>query len=402
MKNKTIWIINQTAGKIDSGWGERHYFMSQYWQQKGYRILIFSGSYNHLFINQPENCTQRFNKEKINDNLSFCWVKIPKYDGGSVFKLWSMMVFAWKMCFYKSSDKPDVILVSSMPIFSILSGIWLKKKYKAKRLLFEIRDLWPLTPMYLSGFSKWHPMIVFMKWVEKVGYLKSDAIVSVLPNANKYIDPISKDKTKFNYIPNGIDKSLIKNESLTEKFTTQLPKDKFVIGYAGTMGMANALEYLVEASIQLKENNSIHFVLVGDGYLKSELQEKTKGNKNITFCSKINKNQVQSLLEFFDVCFIGRNNTPLFDFGVSSNKYFDYMLASKPVLESSNMINSPAQLANCGLTVSPENGEAIVEGIIKLYELPGNELKNLGKKGFQYVSKYHNFDYLSSKYENLF
>lgn len=404
MSNKVIWVLNQTAGKPDSGWGERHYNFSKYWIKKGYAVKIISGSYNHLFTNQPKTSNKTFTLEKVEDGITFCWVKIPKYDGGSVFKLWSMIVFAFKIIFLKSSliEKPTIIIVSSMPIFQILSGIYLKRKFKAKKLFFEIRDLWPLTPMYLSGFSKYHPMILIMKWIEKRGYKKSDKIISLLPNAHSYINNISGNPSKFHWISNGIDTNLLKNKQLPESILKIIPTNKFIVGYTGTMGMANALEYLIKASLELEKNKNIHFVLVGDGYLKAKLIDLTSNSTNITFIKKIDKNQIQNMLTLFDICFIGRNDTKLFDYGVASNKYFDYMLASKPILESSNTIKSPAELAECGLLVNPESSKAIVEGIIKLKSMEPLKLSELGEKGYRYVKKYHNFDYLSEQYLKLF
>lgn len=394
-----------TSGKPDSGWGERHYYFSKYWVKKGYDVKIISGSYNHLFKNQPEiNPNKRFTLEKVEDGITFCWVKIPKYDGGSIYKLWSMIHFAWttRKLNKELLGKPDYILVSSMPIFPIVTGWYLKRKLKAKKLFFEIRDLWPLTPMYLKGYSKWHPMVLVMAWVEKFGYKKADAIVSLLPNAYKYIDSISGDSSKFFWIPNGIDETLLEQESLTDAITDRIPKNKFVIGYTGTMGMANALEYLIESAVELKNNDEIHFVLVGDGYLKDELQSKVEENNNVTFIEKINKNQVQAMLQHFSVCFVGRNNTPLFDYGVSSNKFFDYMLAKKPVISSSNKIKDPVELSGCGFVVDPENSSAISEAILNLKQLSDKERDSLGLKGFQFVKKYHNYDYLSDKYIELF
>ena len=295
-----------------------------------------------------------------------------------------MIVFAFKILSLSPTllGQPSVILVSSMPIFPILSGWYLKKKLNVKKLFFEIRDLWPLTPMYLNGYSKWHPMIVVMRWIERLGYRKSDAIVSLLPNAYKYIDPISKDPSKFHWIPNGIDASLLKSESLSTECMKLLPKGKFVIGYTGTMGMANALEYFIEAAMLLKENTALHFVLVGDGYLKEGLQQKVSSQSNVTFIGKINKNQVQDMLANFDVCFVGRNDTPLFSYGVSSNKFFDYMLAKKPVLSSSNKIKDPVELSGGGYVVKPESPEAIRDAIIHLYEMPIEERDELGTKGY--------------------
>ena len=277
MSNKTIWVLNMTAGKPDSGWGERHYYFSKFWVKKGYNIKIVSGSYNHLFHNQPTIENKKFTLEEVETGITFCWVKIPNYDAGSIYKLWSMIVFAIKILSLSSKElgNPSYILVSSMPIFPILSGWYLKKKFKAKKLFFEIRDLWPLTPMYLNGYSKWHPMIIIMRWIERFGYKKADAIISLLPNAHIYINPISKDNSKFKWIPNGIDKDLLVDEKLQEMIINQIPKNKFIIGYTGTMGMANALEHLINASILLKDNTSIHFVLVGDGYLKRKTTKRS-------------------------------------------------------------------------------------------------------------------------------
>ena len=404
MAKKTIWVLNQTAGKPTSGWGERHYYFSKKWIKKGYNVVIVSGSYNHLFHTQPTTEDKIFTFEKIEDGLTFCWVKIPEYKGESIYKLWSMMVFAFRILKLtpKLIGTPHAIIVSSMPIFPILSGWYLKRKYKANKLLFEIRDLWPLTPMYLKGYSKWHPMVILMRWIEKFGYRKADAIVSLLPNAASYINPISGDPSKFNWIPNGIDASMLEIEKVPKEKLEQIPKNKFIIGYAGTMGMANALEYFAEASTLLKRNQNIHFVLIGDGYLKKELQLITANQSNITFISKVTKNQVQGILSTFDVCFIGRNNTPLFDYGVSSNKYFDYMLAKKPVLVSSNLIKDPVELSGCGITVRAENSLAIAEGIEKLYNLSTEDLHKLGGLGYEYVKKYHNFEHLSTQYLKLF
>lgn len=405
MNQKIIWVLNMTSGKPDSGWGERHYYFSKYWVKKGYEVKIISGSYNHLFKNQPTiNPNHKFTLEKVEDGITFCWVKIPEYDGGSIYKLWSMIRFAIRTRKLSTEllGKPDHILVSSMPLFPIITGVYLKRKLKAKKLFFEIRDLWPLTPMYLKGYSKWHPMVLIMAWVEKFGYKKADAIVSLLPNANKYIDKISKDPLKYFWIPNGIDESLLINEDLFVEDQNLIPKDKFIIGYTGTMGMANALEYLIDCSILLKENKEIHFVFVGDGYLKEELQNKVAKNNNVTFIGKINKNQVQNMLKNFSVCFVGRNNTPLFDYGVSSNKFFDYMLAKKPVISSSNKIKDPVELSGCGFVVEPENAEAIQKAILKLQRMSIKEREDIATKGYDYVTKYHNFDYLSNLYVNLF
>lgn len=401
--SKTIWIINQTAGNLDSGWGERHYFLSKYWVKKGYKVKIISGSYNHLFINQPKTLNKWFTKETIENNIEFCWVKVPVYKNTGFKKIISNFVYTFRLFFLttKILEKPDVILVSSMPIFPILNGVFFKKKFKAKKLIFEIRDLWPLTPMYLKGYSKRHPFIIFLSFFEKYAYNKSDEIVSVLPNTSTYINSLIKVNKKVHYIPNGIDENLLKNEKLDKEVLNLIPKDKFIIGYAGTIGLANAMEFFVEASISIK-NSSIHFIIVGDGYLKESLQKKVIKSTNITFIEKINKAKVQHLISFFDVCYISRYKSKLYHYGVSYNKYFDYMLAKKPILESSEFIRDQVELSGCGIIVKPESTKEIIEGITKLYEMSSAERTILGEKGYDFMKKYHNFYFLSNLYEKIF
>ncbi len=365
--------------------------------------MICSASYSHMFKNQPQTDGSRFTIEKLEDNITYCWVRIPEYKGdGTVTKLWAGIIFSFNLLLLKKDflPKPDYIIVSSPPIFTGVSGWFLKRKFKALKFIFEVRDLWPLTPMLLKGYSKWHPVILGLGWFEKFAYRKADKIVSLLPNAFKYIDQVSKKPEKFNWIPNGIDQNLIHDELLPKEIYDLIPQDSFIIAYTGTMGMANALEYFMD-STHLIKNVRVKILMIGDGYLKPELIEKSN-KKNTIFIPKISKSQVQTILKSVEVCFIGRNNTPLFDYGVSSNKYFDYMLNSKPILASTRKINDPVEQSGCGIIVEPDNAQAIADGIEKLFNMAQDEREKLGKKGYDFVKKYHNFDYLSDLYIEVF
>ena len=401
MDGKTIWVINQFAGTPESGWGERHYYFSQYWKKAGYNVKVISGGYNHMFKKTVE-VSGLYKYENYND-IDFYWVNTPKYNPRSMKRFYSMFVFMIKVLFLpiKVLGKPNYIIVSSMPIFPILSGVILKRKHKAK-LFFEIRDIWPLSLQLLGNKSANHPAVKFIGWFEKFGYRKSDAVVSLLPNAREHFEFIAKKEVNFKYIPNGIDEEQLENEQLPIDITSKIPKDKFIIGYAGTIGLANALEFLIDASIDLVSNTKLFFIIVGDGYLKEQLVEKTKDNQNILFLPKIKKNQVQHLLTYYDVCFVGRNDTPLFKHGVSANKYFDYMLAKKPILDSNNYIKDPVELSNCGIIVKPDSADSIVQGIIQFYKMTKEERNQMGEKGYDFVKKHHNIKYLSEKYIKLF
>ena len=400
-EKKTIWVINQFAGNPSSGWGERHFYFAKYWKQLGYDVKIITGSYNHMFNHLPE--VKGLYLQEEYDGIDFIWVKTPKYHPQSVKRFLSMLVFAWNVLKLplKITGKPDTIIVSSMPIFPIWSGIKLKRKFGSK-LIFEIRDIWPLTLQLLGGYSNNHPAVRFISWFEKVGYRKSDVVVSLLPNAQSHFEEIAKRPVNFKYIPNGIDENQLIAEALPEDFTKNIPKNKFVIGYAGTLGLANALEYFIDAAYLLKDDPRFFFVIVGDGYLREELKNKSESWGNVLFFPKIRKNQVQALLLNFNACFVGRNDTPLFKHGVSANKYFDYMLAGKPILDSNNYIKDPVELSGCGIIVTPDSAQAIKDGLIKLYELTDEERNEMGEKGKKYVKEFHSIENLAKQYADLF
>jgi glycosyltransferase involved in cell wall biosynthesis len=400
-ENKTIWVLNYFAGTPLSGWGERHFYFAKYWKKKGYKVIIFSSSFNHMFSNIP-TVKKKFTRE-IYEGIEFVWVKTPVYNPKSIMRFWSQMVFAWRVRNLSSSvfGIPDTIIVSSMPIFSIWSGVLLKKIYNSK-LLFEIRDIWPLTLQLLGNKSAKHPAVKFIGWFEKMGYRNSDVIVSLLPNAENHFTEVAGKKIKFSYIPNGIDGSQLKNDNISDDLKSKLPKDKFIIGYAGTIGLANALEYLIDAAEIYRNDDRFHFVIVGDGYLKQRLFNKSKNWGNVSFFDKIKKNKVQNLLKYFDVCFVGRNDTPLFKHGVSANKYFDYMFAGKPILDSNNYIKDPVELSGCGIIVKPDSAQAIANGIELFYNMTAENRHKIGQLGQKYVLENHNIEFLANKYSKLF
>lgn len=314
-----------------------------------------------------------------------------------------MFVFTLRTLFVPIDKlgKPDVIIVSSMPIFPVISALYYKFRYGSK-FIFEIRDLWPLSLIHLFNISQSNPAVKLIGWFERLGYKKADSIVSVLPSSDTYINSISGDPSKFNWIPNGLDENCVIEEMPPAEVLDLIPKDKFIIGYTGTFGMANALSYLIEAAALVQGESKIHFVLVGDGYLKNELEISAKNLPNVTFIPKVGKSQVKAIIEKFNICYIGWCDSPLYLHGVSANKYSDYMLCSKPILDSNNLIKDPVEQSGCGIIVKPESAEAVANGIMELFNMPTETLQEMGSRGYEYVKRNNDMKYLALKYEKLF
>ncbi len=399
---KNIWIINEYAGSPYHGMEFRHYYLSKELIKLGYHVTIISSTYSHLFKKFPSD-NKWFNFEWI-DGIQYVWIKVPRYSAsqsvGRVLK-WFWSTLSLFFLPIRKMTKPDYIIVSPMQTMPVLPTYFLSKKFTAK-WIFEVKDIWPLSVIQLGNYSPKHPFIRLLKYFERFALLKTDAVVSVLNNYQEYLNE-QQISRKFYYIPNGVDiNSTNQFSELDENIKQKIPVDKFIIGYAGTIGKANALGYLIEAARLLNEKKEIMFIIIGDGDQKIFLEERSKDLNNVLFLESIPKKKIHFLLKMFNVCYIGLENLNLFRYGISPNKLFDYMFAAKPILMAISTKNSIIEQANCGIFIDNPNPKNISNSILKLYQMDKKELEQMGKNGKNFVLKNHTFSVLAQKYSELF
>lgn len=392
--NKNIWIINEYAGSPYHGMEFRHYYLGKELTKLGHHVTVVSSAYSHLFKNLPKE------KNETIDGVEYLWLKTLNYGNSHNKKrVIKWFIFMMKIFFLPFMlKKPDVIVVSPMAPFPILPAWVLSKVYGAK-LIYEVKDIWPLSLVELGGFGLNHPFIRVMSWFEKFALTKSDTIVSNLQNYGEHIKELGIQRD-FSWISNGVDLDELQQiEPLSEEILKQIPKDKFIVGYTGTVGVANALNSFLD-SIKYVSNENIAFVLIGDGQEKENLAQKYI-HTNIIFINAISKKQVQSALQLFDICFLGWKNEELYKYGTSANKIFDYMYSGKPILNAFSGGKNILDMVNCGLSVEAENPKAIADGIIKLYEMNKEERVKMGQNGKEYVLEHFTYKELAKKFNTM-
>lgn len=395
---KTFWLINQYASTPETGMGGRHYYMAKELANQGHIVYLIAASYTHLLRKLPEVWSPFTIKREAGFNV--IWVKMPVYQHAhDKLRVRNWFLFAWKLLGLGKviPDDPDVIIYSSPSLIGYLSAERLSKKYSA-RFIFEVRDIWPLTLVEVGGKSPNHPFIRFLQWIEDRAYQKADRVLSNLPNSFEHMVSRGMELSKFHWIPNGYDFETGHCRELSEKLKSVLA-GKFVVGYAGTIGKANALDYLIKAAQILEdEYPEIAIVLVGDGRNKHYLMETALANKNIFFFDAVDKSCVQNVISIFDVCYIGLTSDPLFKFGVSPNKLFDYFGAKKPIIYAIDSGEyKPVTDANAGLTITPEDSQVILESILKLKLMSKEERRKLGWNGYFYARENHDYSKLTKK-----
>lgn len=404
-----ILYINHYAGAPQYGMEFRPYYMAKEWHKIGHKVLIAAASYSHLRFKQPE-CKK--NSCETIDNVDYQWYKTPQYSSNGILRVKNIFCFLYRL--YGDSTRlvkefaPDVVIASSTYPFDIWPARRIAKKNKAK-LVYEIHDLWPLSPIELGGMSPKHPFIRLCQRAENDCYKYSDAVVSILPNVHAHVIAHGLDIKKLHIVPNGIveeewnetNAEELSDEAIVSFFKTQKDVGNIVVGYTGAHGRPNALEYLLEAA-KLLIDEPIVFALFGNGLEKTNLIQLAKklNIKNVFFFNAVNKKQMFSLLKNIDIAYISLRSQPLFRFGVSPNKLMDYMASGAPIVSAIRSANDLVTEVGCGITVAPADPAEIANGIIRLANLTPEERRAMGERGRKYILKNQTYPILAKKFLN--
>ncbi len=410
--SKKIWFVHHYAGAPSLGMSYRAYYLTREFNKLGHKACIVSANFHHLIRQKLSSSKPKVSYQEI-DHVPYFLINAPTYTHNNIKRIINMLMFTHNLRaefkkIIQSAGKPDVIICASPHPFTYLATQYIATHCSAKHI-FDVQDLWPESIAQLLNVSKYHPLMALFKWIEKKAYRNSDAIVGVMENAYAYLSQYNVELSKFHYIPNGVDQNLnIENTLLPENLSTHITllkkNRRFILAYVGAHGTPNALDQLIEAAaaLQLKNNGTVHVVLVGSGTEKSRLQKKAATLENVSFWDPICKNAVSTLLSQIDACFIGWQDKPLYQFGVCANKIFDYMLAAKPIIHAVNTDFDPIQNALCGIICPPNKPLVLADQIESLANTNKDVLIEMGNRGKDYVIQHHLYSTLADQYSALF
>ncbi len=396
-----ILLINHYAGNPELGMEFRPYYLAREWVRAGNKVRIIGGSFSHLRKQQPTA------DEETVEGIEYRWIPLKPYKGNGLGRIKSIFDFVRKLWFgyqkYLGDFNPDVVIASSTYPLDIYPAHKIAKHFGAK-LVYEVHDLWPLSPMELGGYSKNHPFIRVMQAAEDYCYKHSDKVVSLLPNAWEHMVERGMQPSKFVYIPNGYvaeewDKPAEAPAEITELIRKQKESGMFVVMYAGGHAISNALDFFLDAMKSLKDSN-VTAVLIGNGQEKANLQRiaAEEGVENVIFCTPVPKKCIPGVLALADCLYIGWRKNSLYRFGICPNKLLDYMMSGKPIIHSVEAPNDWVKDGNCGLSVEAENAEALSKALNEMSGKSVDELRQLGNNGRTFCRATFNYKDLADKF----
>lgn len=396
----TIWYISKYvvppyAAKV----GARGFFLLREFVRKGHRAILITSDANHLasppVLAGPRLC------ETV-DGVDVHWLRTLKYKhAGSWKRILGWFHFEWHLfCMPKAHlPRPDVVIVSSLSPLTILNGLILRQRFGC-RLVFEVRDIWPMTLTEVGKVHSWHPFVLLLGWIERFGYKRADLIVGTMPNLAEHVRDVLGTERNVVCVPQGVDPALLTPpEPLPPSYAaTHIPVGKFIVCYAGSIGADNALETMIACAREMASRADIHFVIAGDGYYKDKLQKLAAGLPNVTFAPRVTKAAVQSLLAHADLLYFAAHKSPLLRFGQSLNKVIDYMLAGKPILASYTGYPSMINEGECGSFIPAGEPAALRREIERYAVMTDEERAAIGQRGRAWLLQNRQYCTIADKY----
>jgi glycosyltransferase involved in cell wall biosynthesis len=254
----------------------------------------------------------------------------------------------------------DLVMGTSPPLFQAVSA-WLVSVLRRRPFLLEIRDLWPEFAIDI-GVLKNPVIIMLARWVENFLYRRATHLLVNSPAYRDYLLAKGVADEKITVIANGVDPDMFAPDADGRSFREELALgDKFVITYAGALGMANDIDTILRAAARLRSETRIRFLLVGDGKERANLQAKAKRFElaNLTFVGTRTKADMADVLAASDACIATLKNIPMFR-TTYPNKVFDYMAAGRPtILAIDGVIRQVVDAAGGGIFVPPGDDRAL-------------------------------------------
>jgi glycosyltransferase involved in cell wall biosynthesis len=397
-----LLLINHYAGTPALGMEYRPYYLAREWVRGGHEVLIVAATQSHVRARQPSEGVERV------DGITYRWIDTPPYSGNGVARARNIYAFVKRLWVdadtIAAAFRPDAVIASSTYPLDIWPARRIARAARAK-LVFELHDLWPLSLIELAGMSPWHPFALVCQTAEDTAYRDADLVVSILPKVHAHVAARGIDAKKLVVVPNGVspDDWDAPAEPLRDDVAAALRSAReggaAVLGYAGAMGLPNALDVLLDAAALLRDV-PVRIVMVGDGHERERLQRRVvdEALSNVALLAPVPKAQVMSFLRAIDIAYIGLQNQPLFRFGISPNKLMDYMMAARPVVQCIEAGNDPVSEAGCGVTVRAGSPQAAAEGIRKLVAMTPKQREAMGRRGRAYVLANHAYPVLAQRF----
>ena len=364
--------------------GIRSYEMARRLVVRGHQVTMVCGSASggETEITHPFKKSVRRGSV---DGISITEFDLPYANSdGFMRRVAVFLKFAFRSVGLALTEHYDVLFATTTPLTAGIPGIF-ARWLRGKPFVFEVRDLWPELPRAMGVIR--NPLILgAMSVLEWGSYRSAHRLIGLSPGIVEGIARRGIPRQRIALVPNGCDLGIFREAQEPWRPAGVEANDLLAV-FAGTHGMANGLDAILDAAAELKRRGhlDIKLLLIGQGKLKPALQLRAQrdGLDNVIFHEPVNKTRLAGLMAASDLGLQILANVPAFYYGTSPNKFFDYITAGLPVLN-----NYPGWLADiirdhkCGFAIPPDDPIAFANAL-ECAAADRAALKAMGQRGLR-------------------
>lgn len=375
--------------------------------RRGHEVTIFAAGFSHLERREERLRRGQLYRVVIVEGVRFVWIRTVPYRRNDIWRVANMVSYMIAVLLIQFRfTAPDVIIGSTVHPLAAFAGL-IAARLRSARFFYEVRDLWPQTLIDIGAMGEKALLARALRAVERILTKRAEAVLTVLPGMGAYAEERGLPVRRLTYLPNGASLDEVRERPLPDSLGRLIAKHRaagrFLVAYVGLFATHNNLSVVLHAARELRQDdaNGIQLLMIGDGPHGTVLR-RTADEQNLTnvdIVAPIPKDAVALLLSQVDAGLLHVTASPIYRYGTSFNKLYDYMAAQRPVVFACRTPYDPVAEAGCGLTVEPDSATALADGLRELACLTQEQRDVMGRAGRRYVEENHDIRRLAYRLE---
>lgn len=386
-----LLLIHQAFAGPDDPGGTRHFEFARHLVREGHTVTIVASNLAYKTGKPVVPLRGLVAEQQIEGVRVLRAYTLPTIHRSFVWRVVAFLSFMLTSAIAAlRAGNVDLVMGTSPPIFQAVSA-WIVSVLRRRPFLLEVRDLWPEFAIDIGVLK--NPVLIWLsRRLEAFLYARATHLLVNSPAYRDYLMTKQVADERITLIPNGVDPTMFDPHADGSRLRKQTGlEDKFVVTYAGALGMANDLPTVLQAAEILRERGDLHFLVVGDGKERAALEARAQQLQlpNLTFIGPFPKSEMGAVLAASDACLAILRNIPMFR-TTYPNKVFDYMAAGKPtVLAIDGVIRDVIEASRGGVFVPPGDAAALANGVVRLADDRATACA-MGRSARAYVVQFFN------------
>jgi len=399
-----VWIVAHYASTPDRMKGSRHYDLARGLLARGHRVTVFAAGFSHSAGREERLSGRRLYRSEMYEGVEFVWLRTVPYRGNTWRRQLNMLSYLAAFVVVQTRfPRPNVVVGSTVHPFAAFGG-WLAAGLRRSRFVFEIRDLWPQTLVDLGALRVGSPGERLLRALEAFLVRRASTVITLLPGMRDYLDERRLPSGHVVYIPNGVelasfDAHIEVGPDAPEAVRRDLEEirrlgdeGRFVLGYVGSFGRVNRLDVVVRAAAIAEQRapGRVGVILVGDGPERAELEQLAESTPAVVIGPGVPRQYVPAIITALQGTVVHTTATPVYRYGISFNKLFEYMAAQRPIVFATESAYDPVAATGSGITVAPDDPDGLARAFLELAGTTAEQRAAMGVAGREYVAREHN------------